>query len=116
MAPVVEEAEVPLDDDSKRIVYVYHKGERNVIGWYADATKRDIRDAVLCACDAIMDHFFIGRQVGFVLKEVQFSGEGDKQSAEPKEDGKVFDHSNFHELQHEHTYIMAEAAELSESL
>jgi len=90
-------------DPDKTVIYVYHKGEKNVVGWYADTDKRDIKEAVLVACDAIMDG-------GFVLREVQFTGE-EESSAEPKEDGKVFEYEQFDQLAHEQTYILEAAKE-----
>jgi len=92
------------EDDLKKLIYVYHKGEKNVVGWYTDIHKDDIKEAILCACDAIMDG-------GFVLREVILSGEGDEQSAEPKEDGHIYDFENFDELKHQQTYILESAQE-----
>merc|ERR1719454_1556197 len=55
------------------------------------------------SCDAIMDG-------GFNLREVQFTGD-DEASAEPKEDGRVFEYEQFDELRHEQTYILEAAKE-----
>jgi len=92
-----------LEDDAKVTIFVYHKGEKNVVSWYADMKPVDIKEAVLCACDAIMDG-------GFVLREVEFSGD-DESSAEPKEDGRLFAYEQFHELKHGQTYIIESAKE-----
>eukprot|EP00927_Polykrikos_kofoidii_P027215 TRINITY_DN24027_c0_g1_i1.p1 TRINITY_DN24027_c0_g1~~TRINITY_DN24027_c0_g1_i1.p1 ORF type:complete len:797 (+),score=206.68 TRINITY_DN24027_c0_g1_i1:93-2393(+) len=100
---VVEEGGVPVEDIIKKVIYVYHKGEKNVVGWYADMEVRDIREAVMCACDAIMDG-------GFVLREVQFVGD-DETSAEPKEDGKMFQFEEFHLLENGQTYLLESAKE-----
>lgn len=63
----------------------------------------DIKEAILCACDAITDG-------GFVLREVTFSGEEDT-TAEPKEGGRVYEFENFDQLQNGQTYIIETAAE-----
>lgn len=102
--PVCEAAPPDPEDDGKKVIYVFHKGEKNVIGWYSDATKSDIREAVQCACDAIMDG-------GFVLREVTLSGDGDDQAAEPKEDGRVYVYESFQYLKHGQTYILESAME-----
>jgi len=94
---------VPVEDIEKTVIYVYHKGEKNVVAWYADTRASDIKEAILCACDAIMDG-------GFVLREVEFSGE-DEESAEPKEDGTVYEYEQFDQLGHEQTYILEAAKE-----
>mmetsp|Transcript_19584 Transcript_19584/g.45517 ORF Transcript_19584/g.45517 Transcript_19584/m.45517 type:complete len:777 (-) Transcript_19584:177-2507(-) len=99
--------DIGIEDIQKKMIFVYHKGERTVVGWYADTPAKDIKEAILCACDAIMDG-------GFVLREVQFSGEGDDLAAEPKEDGRVYQYEHFHELQHEQTYILEAAREREE--
>jgi len=91
------------EDIEKKQVFVYHKGEKNVVGWYADMKGCDIKEAVLCACDAIIDG-------GFVLREVQFTGEDDT-TAEPKEDGKIFEFEQFDQLEHGQTYIIEAAKE-----
>jgi len=44
------------------------------------------------------------------LREVQFTGEDDT-TAEPKEDGKIFEFENFDQLQHGQTYIIEAAKE-----
>jgi hypothetical protein len=94
---------LPVEDIEKKIIYVYHKGEKNVVAWYADTAASDIKEAILCACDAIMDG-------GFILREVQFTGD-DESSAEPKEDGRVFEYEQFDQLGHEQTYILEAAKE-----
>lgn len=94
---------VPVEDIEKKVIYVYHKGEKNVVAWYADTAASDIKEAILCACDAIMDG-------GFVLREVEFTGE-DEESAEPKEDGTVYEYEQFDQLGHEQTYILEAAKE-----
>jgi hypothetical protein len=67
----------------------------------------DVKEAVLCACDAIIDG-------GFVLREVVLTGE-DETTAEPAEDGKKFQYEDFGDLQHGQTYII-EAAEERDDL
>eukprot|EP00928_Gymnodinium_smaydae_P030155 TRINITY_DN2248_c1_g1_i1.p1 TRINITY_DN2248_c1_g1~~TRINITY_DN2248_c1_g1_i1.p1 ORF type:complete len:670 (-),score=211.36 TRINITY_DN2248_c1_g1_i1:104-2113(-) len=97
------------EDSGKKTVFVYHKGQRNVVGWYDDMSSSDIREAILCACDAITDG-------GFVLREVHFAGdneEGEMEggSAEATSDGRVFTFEEFHMLENEHTYIIEDASE-----
>jgi len=82
---------------------VYHKGEKNVVGWYNDMASGDIKEAVLCACDAIIDG-------GFVLREVQFTGD-DETTAEPKEDGRVYEFEEFDQLDNGQTYIIEASTE-----
>jgi hypothetical protein len=94
---------LPVEDIEKKIIYVYHKGEKNIVAWYADTPASDIKEAILCACDAIMDG-------GFILREVQFTGD-DEASAEPKEDGTVYEFEQFDQLDHEQTYILESAKE-----
>ncbi|CAD7951992.1 unnamed protein product [Amoebophrya sp. A120] len=62
----MNEAATVLEDHEKHTITVYYKGEKNIVTWYADGTmsKRDIQEAILCACDAIIDG-------GFVLREMQ---------------------------------------------
>merc|ERR1719195_2338078 len=91
------------EDIEKKQVFMYHKGEKNVVGWYADMKGVDIKEAVLCACDSIIDG-------GFVLREVQMTGEDDS-TAEPKEDGRIYEFEHFHELAHGQTYIIEAAKE-----
>mmetsp|Transcript_16961 Transcript_16961/g.36745 ORF Transcript_16961/g.36745 Transcript_16961/m.36745 type:complete len:826 (+) Transcript_16961:148-2625(+) len=98
--------EAPPEDDEdigKKVIYVYHKGEKNVVGWYNDMDPADIKEAVLCACDAIMDG-------GFVLREVQFAGE-DETMAEPKEDGRIYQFEDFDQLENGQTYIIESSQE-----
>lgn len=87
----------------KKMIYVFHKGEKNCVGWYADMQSDDIKEAILCACDAIMDG-------GFVLREVQITGE-DESTAEPKEDGSIFEFEQFDQLRNGETYIIEAAGE-----
>jgi hypothetical protein len=94
---------LPVDDIQKIMIYVYHKGEKNVVGWYTDTAASDIREAVMSACDAIMDG-------GFVLKEVEFTGDEDC-AAEPKENGRVFDYEQLHQLENGQTYLLEAASE-----
>lgn len=95
-----------VEDIDKKLVYVFHKGEKNVVGWYADMKAEDIREAVLCACDAIIDG-------GFVLREVQFTGD-DESTAEPKEDGRIYEYEQFDQLENGQTYIIEAAGEREE--
>jgi hypothetical protein len=106
---VVEESE-PLEldipaaqDAEKHTISVYYKGEKNVVGWYADMKAVDIREAVMCACDAIVDG-------GFVLREVTFTDE-DESLAEPKEGGRVFRFEDFDQLESGQSYIIEPAKE-----
>lgn len=96
--------ELGAEDLEKKTIYVYHKGEKNIVSWYTGLTPADIKEAVLCACDAIIDG-------GFVLREVQFTAGDDESTAEAKEDGQVFEYEQFHLLQHGQTYIIEGAKE-----
>lgn len=100
-AAMAGELTVPVEDIQKIMIYVYYKGEKNIVGWYADTRPSDIKEAVLCACDAIIDG-------GFVLREVQFTGDD---NAEPTEDGQVFEFEQFDRLQNGQTYIIESAKE-----
>eukprot|EP00434_Breviolum_minutum_P035095 symbB.v1.2.031065.t1/scaffold3568.1/size55461/2 len=91
-----------VEEPDKKMIYVYHKGEKNCVGWYSDMVAEDIKEAILCACDAIMDG-------GFVLREVQLADEEEK--TEPKEDGRVFEFEQFDQLQNGQTYIIEAAGE-----
>ncbi|CAK0868607.1 unnamed protein product [Prorocentrum cordatum] len=93
---------IDLEPEKKQI-FVYFKGEKNVVGWYSDMKAGDIKEAVLCACDAIIDG-------GFVLREVVFTGD-DESTAEPAENGKTFDYEDFGDLQNGQTYIIEAAQE-----
>jgi len=90
------------EETDKKMIYVYHKGEKNCVGWYSDMKPIDIKEAILCACDAIMDG-------GFVLREVQL--EDDEEKAEPKEDGRIFEFEEFDQLRNGQTYIIEAAGE-----
>lgn len=105
-APAPAKAQDELEDFDKKLIYVFHKGEKNVVGWYSDMMADDIREAILCACDAIIDG-------GFVLREVQFTGD-DESTAEPKEGGRTFQYESFHELENGQTYIIEAAGEREE--
>ncbi|CAJ1422946.1 unnamed protein product [Effrenium voratum] len=89
-------------ETEKKMIFVYHKGEKNCVGWYTDMRPEDIKEAILCACDAIMDG-------GFVLREVQFAD--DEEKTEPKEDGRIFEFEQFDQLQNGQTYIIEAAGE-----
>ncbi|CAK9021790.1 unnamed protein product [Durusdinium trenchii] len=91
-----------VEEPDKKMIFVYHKGEKNCVGWYSDMKPEDIKEAILCACDAIMDG-------GFVLREVQLGD--DEEKAEPREDGQVFEFEHFHQLQNGQTYAIEAAGE-----
>eukprot|EP00931_Biecheleriopsis_adriatica_P079014 TRINITY_DN5242_c0_g1_i1.p1 TRINITY_DN5242_c0_g1~~TRINITY_DN5242_c0_g1_i1.p1 ORF type:complete len:712 (-),score=215.57 TRINITY_DN5242_c0_g1_i1:264-2336(-) len=95
-------APVETEELDKKQIFVYHKGEKNCVGWYTDMKRADIKEAILCACDAIMDG-------GFVLREVQFADDDEK--TEPKEDGRIYEFEEFDQLQHGQTYIIEAAGE-----
>jgi len=93
----------PVEEEvDKKMVYVYHKGEKNCVGWYTDMKPNDIKEAILCACDAIMDG-------GFVLREVQYAD--DEEKTEAKEDGRIFEFEEFDQLQNGQTYMIEAAGE-----
>jgi len=63
----------------------------------------DIREAVMCAGDAIVDG-------GFVLREVEITGD-DEPSIEPKEGGRVFRFEDFDQLGSGQSYVIEPATE-----
>eukprot|EP00392_Amoebophrya_sp_AT5.2_P019460 g20304.t1 len=82
-APPVEPP--PLEEHEKNSITVYYKGERNVVTWYVgEMGKRDIQEAILCACDAIMDG-------GFVLREMVPAGTGSSNSNSKQNGGAIDD-------------------------
>lgn len=91
-----------VEELDKKMIYVYHKGEKNCVGWYSDMKSGDIKEAILCACDAINDG-------GFVLREVQFAD--DEEKTEPKEDGRIYEFEEFDQLQNGQTYMIEAAGE-----
>lgn len=95
-------ANAEVEELDKKMIFVYHKGEKNCVGWYSDMKSSDIKEALLCACDAINDG-------GFVLREVQFAD--DEEKTEPKEDGRIFEFEEFDQLQNGQTYMIEAAGE-----
>lgn len=93
-----------VEDIEKKMIAVYHKGEKNMIGWYADMSKNDIKDAILCGCDSMMDG-------GFVLREVNMTDDGQPPEGEENNTGKVFEYEQFGELQHGGSYLLEPAQE-----
>jgi hypothetical protein len=102
--PEVNEDGAVVEDIEKKMIAVYHKGEKNMVGWYADLSKSDIKDAVLCACDAMMDG-------GFVLREVNMTEDGQPPDGEENNTGKVFEYEQFGELQDGGSYLLEPAQE-----
>jgi hypothetical protein len=49
-----------IDDivEDKLTVTVEHEGQRHIVSWYRDTSEADVREAFLCACDAIADTGF----------------------------------------------------------
>jgi hypothetical protein len=69
------------DDCLKKSIVVKFNGLEFPVSWYADTENRDVKDAVLCACDSIIDSGFElvdpdGNQVDF-SKLTQLPGEGE---------------------------------------
>lgn len=52
-----------LEEHERRTIYVLHKGETNIVSWMEETPARDVREAILCACDSIAD-------TGFLLREL----------------------------------------------
>eukprot|EP00397_Hematodinium_sp_SG-2012_P005415 GEMP01005435.1.p1 GENE.GEMP01005435.1~~GEMP01005435.1.p1 ORF type:complete len:782 (+),score=170.50 GEMP01005435.1:132-2477(+) len=96
--PAVDDDQVVLEDIEKKNIVVYDKGEKHRVGWYADTCKADIKEAILCACDAIMNS-------GFVLREVL---DGDAEDGEGV-DGRVFEFEDFDQLASGRSYILEPA-------
>eukprot|EP01054_Gregarina_sp_Poly1_P000775 Gregarina_sp_Poly_1__774@NODE_1185_length_4838_cov_96_099350_g815_i0_p1_GENE_NODE_1185_length_4838_cov_96_099350_g815_i0NODE_1185_length_4838_cov_96_099350_g815_i0_p1_ORF_typecomplete_len1109_score209_22Mcp5_PH/PF12814_7/1_2e04Mcp5_PH/PF12814_7/4_6e06PH_12/PF16457_5/9_9e03PH_12/PF16457_5/3_3e05PH/PF00169_29/0_0011_NODE_1185_length_4838_cov_96_099350_g815_i014424768 len=61
--PTADVSEEFLDEHDKRTIYVLYKGEINIVSWMEQTPARDVREAILCACDAIAD-------TGFLLREL----------------------------------------------
>eukprot|EP00922_Rhytidocystis_sp_ex-Travisia-forbesii_P006248 GHVS01009054.1.p1 GENE.GHVS01009054.1~~GHVS01009054.1.p1 ORF type:complete len:1032 (+),score=217.95 GHVS01009054.1:80-3175(+) len=59
-----------LEDVQKKRVWVIHQGVRSPVSWYHDTPKEDVREAIMCACDAMMD-------AGFILVAVAEHSEDD---------------------------------------
>lgn len=94
-----------LEDPEKVTIIVYHKGDKNMVGWYTDTPASDIKVAVLCACDAIMDG-------GFVLREVQLNEDGSEPNLDSDQPtGKVYEYEQFGELQNNAAYLLEPAEE-----
>jgi len=98
----VDYEDVVLEDHEKKNITVYDKGERHLVGWYADTNKADIREAILCACDAIMNS-------GFVLREVKEGSGGNDDSLGAN--GRVYEFEDFDLLQSGSSYILETAKE-----
>lgn len=98
--PAVKDDRVTLEDIEKKNIIVYDKGERQRVGWYADTCKADIKEAILCACDAIMNGGFILRQV---VDGSPDEGEG--------MNGRVFEFEDFDQLESGQSYILEPAKE-----
>lgn len=58
--------DVVLEDHDKHTITVFYKGEKQIVTWYADAgmSRSDIKECILCACDAIIDGGFVLREMG----------------------------------------------------
>jgi len=100
--PAVESEDVVLEDHEKKSIAVYDKGEKHMVGWYADTCKADIREAILCACDAIMNS-------GFVLREVTEGSAGDDDTVGAN--GRVYEFEDFDQLRSGFSYILEPAKE-----
>ncbi|CAD7939153.1 unnamed protein product [Amoebophrya sp. A25] len=76
---------VQLEEHEKHTISVYFRGQKNVVTWYADAMSgRDIQEAILCACDAIMDG-------GFVLREIKSAATEQNVAQPPKDEPSTID-------------------------
>lgn len=74
----------PLEDHAKHSITVFSEkgGAPTTVSWYADAVSgEDVKEMVLCACDAMMDR-------GFVLRELEFEdGRGPDEWDEVEDSG-----------------------------
>jgi len=92
MEPIV------LEEHDKKRVTVMLKGEKTPVSWYSDTAVDDVKMAILCACDAIMDG-------GFSLQEIN-----DDEITE----GRIFQYEEFGELRDGGNYILMPSAEREE--
>eukprot|EP00923_Selenidium_pygospionis_P055330 GHVN01096447.1.p1 GENE.GHVN01096447.1~~GHVN01096447.1.p1 ORF type:complete len:1515 (+),score=381.55 GHVN01096447.1:45-4589(+) len=52
-----------LEEFIMNTIVIIHNGQKTVVRWHSDTEAVDVREAILCACDSIIDS-------GFVLREV----------------------------------------------
>lgn len=63
LRPAARVPEQQLEDVKKTTIYVVFQDQCTPVSWCSDTPIRDVREMVLCACDAMIDS-------GFVLREV----------------------------------------------
>jgi hypothetical protein len=88
-----------LEDVAKKQIMVTYNDDDHYIGWYSDSPASDIKEAILCACDAIIDG-------GFVLRELDDNGEEIKT--------KTFGFEEFENLESGKSYVLLPAQQKTE--
>eukprot|EP00826_Nyctotherus_ovalis_P005008 TRINITY_DN11111_c0_g4_i1.p1 TRINITY_DN11111_c0_g4~~TRINITY_DN11111_c0_g4_i1.p1 ORF type:complete len:450 (+),score=150.51 TRINITY_DN11111_c0_g4_i1:115-1464(+) len=78
--PNTSEPEEDKDDDGKRRVTVKFEGQDHVVSWYEGTASSDVMEAILCACDCILESGFElvdsdGKTVDFHKSNAIKSGE-----------------------------------------
>nr|CEL76497.1 TPA: hypothetical protein BN1205_067330 [Toxoplasma gondii VEG] len=53
--PAADVEEQQLEDAGKKTVWVVHQGACTPVSWYEDTSAEDVKAAVLCACDVMLD-------------------------------------------------------------
>lgn len=61
--PTANVPQEQLEHLEKTSIYVIYQGTCTPVSWFSDTNTKDIREMILCGCDAIVD-------TGFVLREV----------------------------------------------
>ena len=47
-----------MDEEEKFIIEVIYLGQTMPVSWYAGTPESDVKDAIVCACDCIIDDGF----------------------------------------------------------
>ncbi|KEP67569.1 UNVERIFIED_CONTAM: hypothetical protein HHA_226340 [Hammondia hammondi] len=78
--PVADVEEQQLEDAGKKTVWVVHQGACTPVSWYEDTSAEDVKAAVLCACDVMLDDDVEERdegsgrakgRTGFALRQIE---------------------------------------------
>ncbi|CEM02960.1 unnamed protein product [Vitrella brassicaformis CCMP3155] len=78
-----------LEEHQKKTIFVIHKGEETPVSWFTDTPLTDVKEAILCACDAMMD-------AGFVLREVLGTKEDAPDDGSPRRSPYVLGEDAYH--------------------
>eukprot|EP01069_Polyplicarium_translucidae_P008298 Polyplicarium_translucidae@DN3211_c0_g1_i2.p1 len=109
-----------FEEAAKTCVLVIFNNQKTPVSWYADLCPSDVREAILCACDAIIDR-------GFHLREVEVVSRFEEENAAHHEnllheetvEGKtvkiwkkrIFKFEEFDKLSSGKTYLLEPAEE-----